>query len=225
MIPVVRPRTGAERAIGEELTVDYRQSAVTEKEGRIGAPNVKPLHDLVKHWRKTLDPLQVPWFDPDDGGVNARVLILMESPAPRTVGPQGSGFCSEDNADRSNRLVAQTRQAAGLSRSDCLKWNIIPWAVLDSAGHPRTPTSTEIDCAATYLTQVLETASEIDIVITLGKAAQSGFMRHTTMTAPCRLYRVLAAPHPSQRNGAARREAVRRITNTFTSVAAHLEKR
>ncbi|GAC1402513.1 MAG: hypothetical protein NVS4B6_28340 [Mycobacterium sp.] len=202
-----------------------RSTVWSEKERRIWAANVKPLNDLVQRWRTDLAPLQIPWFDPDGGGINARVLILMESPAPRTVRPGGSGFCSEDNVDASNQLIAGILRATGISRSDCLKWNIVPWAVLDTDGHPRTPTSTEIDSTAVNLRQLLDAADKIDIVVTLGKAALSGFMRYTAQSAPCPLYRVLAVPHPSQRNGARREDAVRRMTNAFTSVAAHLAER
>ncbi len=144
----------------------------------------------------------------------------MESPAPATVGPTGSGFCSEDNEDRSNRLVRDMRMAAGLSRQDCLKWNAVPWAVMDCGGHPRTPTPSEIADATPYLLSVLDAALHIDVVITLGKSALSGFTATTTLVAPHRLYRLAAAPHPSQRNAIARDTAIQRIANAFHSAAA-----
>ena len=38
----------------------------------------------------------VPDVDPLDGGVNARLLILLETPGPRVL---GTGFVSRDNPD------------------------------------------------------------------------------------------------------------------------------
>lgn len=190
-----------------------------DKVGRTDAPHVQPLNALVRAWRAALPDAKIPWFDPDDGGSEARVLILMESPAPTTVGPSGSGFCSEDNDDRSNQLVREMRRAAGLSRRYCLKWNVVPWAVLDSSGHPRTPARSEITIATPYLIEVLDAAPNVEVVITLGTSALSGFVASTTMVAPHRLYRIAAAPHPSQRNANARKLAIQRIANAFRNAA------
>lgn len=39
----------------------------------------------------------VPFFDPNDAGVDARILILLDSPGRRTAGAKGSKFISADN--------------------------------------------------------------------------------------------------------------------------------
>lgn len=196
-------------------------STTPGKHDRVDAPHARPLNTLIREWRARLPAAQIPWFDPDDGGIDARVLILMESPAPKTVGPTGSGFCSEDNDDPSNRLIRKIRTEAGLPRQLCLKWNAVPWAVLDSGGHPRAPSASEIDAATPYLIEVLDAAPNIEVVITLGKSALSGFTASTTLSTPRRLCRIAAAPHPSQRNALARDAAMKRIANAFQNAARY----
>ena len=49
-------------------------------------------------WREGLlaDGRPVPHFDPADGGVDARLLLLLETPGP---GPERTRFVSRDNQD------------------------------------------------------------------------------------------------------------------------------
>jgi hypothetical protein len=42
---------------------------------------------------------QMPWFDPGDAGVAARVLFLLESPGPMANADKGSSVVSIDNND------------------------------------------------------------------------------------------------------------------------------
>lgn len=179
-----------------------------------------PLNALVDTWRR--DHAMVPWFDPDDGGVRARLLILMESPAPRTMREGGSGFCSEDNPDSSNRLLSSLRDAHGPARADCLKWNIVPWAVLDDAGRARTPDAGELAEAGAMLHQVLSVATAVEVVLTLGRPALAGYMAYLTAAPGRPLLPVVSAPHPSQRNARGRDDAIRRIGVAFAAARDHL---
>ncbi|GAA2057164.1 hypothetical protein GCM10009722_14910 [Williamsia deligens] len=191
-----------------------------DKLSRIRDPHVAPLNELVATWRR--DHAMVPWFDPDDGGVRARLLILMESPAPRTMRAGGSGFCSGDNPDPSNRLLSSLRGTHGPPRSDCLKWNIVPWAVLDDAGGARSPSALELAEGGAMLHDVLSRATDVEVVLTLGRPALAGYMGYLTAEPGRRLLPVVAAPHPSQRNARGRDDAVRRIETAFTAVSTHL---
>ena len=54
----------------------------TDRRSRVDEPHVFALNALVRAWRAAVDEQRfVPWFDPDGPGVNARILVLMESPA------------------------------------------------------------------------------------------------------------------------------------------------
>lgn len=192
------------------------------KRRRIDDSAVAPLNALVRAWRSADTTKSLPWFDPDDGGVRARLLILMESPAPRTLGAAGSGFCSHDNPDRSNRLLAKLLQASTIPRSDCVKWNMVPWALRDENDRPRPPRRPDLDLAAPRLREVLDLTRDVDVVLTLGSAALAGYMLAVTADPPAILRRVLAAPHPSQRNAASSAQSVRRIENALNAIATHL---
>ena len=70
--------------------------------------------------------LAVPNVDPDDGGTNARVLFLLETPGPRAV---NSNFVSCSNDDPSARNMKAELECAGLSRREVVLWNVVPHCV------------------------------------------------------------------------------------------------
>jgi len=46
--------------------------------------HIAPLTDYVEQLRKTLGHNQeIPYFDPCDGGINAKLLFLLEAPGPK----------------------------------------------------------------------------------------------------------------------------------------------
>ena len=75
--------------------------------------------------------VQVPHFDPLDGGVYAKVLFLLEKPGPMTAtsleGKQvGSGFISRDNNDPTAENIFYFMRQAGISREQTIIWNVVP---------------------------------------------------------------------------------------------------
>ena len=55
---------------------------------------------FVKRLRATYPKGYVPDFDPNDGGINAEILLLFEKPGRKTDPSYGgSGFISQDNDD------------------------------------------------------------------------------------------------------------------------------
>ena len=195
------------------------QDRCESKLDRLRAPHVEPLNALVEQWRGEMPGRLIPWFDPDDAGICARVLVLMESPGPRTVRAGGSGFCSEDNDDGTARTFARLRRHAGLQRSAYLRWNIVPWAVHDRSGAWTAPGVGDLDAAQPALAQLLATLPALELVIVMGQRALAGYMRHVTVSAPERVLPVLATPHPSQRNTRSRDEAITRISNALAYAA------
>ena len=92
---------------------------------RVDEPHVRELNRLVRHIRdrEGLEK-QVPFFDPDDGGVEACCLFLLEAPGPRAV---GSGFVSRNNPDETAKNFFLLNQDADLDRRLTVSWNIVPW--------------------------------------------------------------------------------------------------
>jgi hypothetical protein len=70
---------------------------------------------------------------PLDGGVDARVLFLLEKPGPMTAegssfgGRSGSGFISRNNDDPTAPAAIGFMQKAGIPRKLTISWNVIPW--------------------------------------------------------------------------------------------------
>jgi uracil-DNA glycosylase len=71
--------------------------------------------------------VEVPEFDPFDGGVEAQVLFLFEKPGPMTASDGGSGFISRNNDDPSAEATFDFMQRAGIPRKLTVTWNVIPW--------------------------------------------------------------------------------------------------
>ncbi len=69
----------------------------------------------------------VPDFDPLDGGVRARLLLLLEKPGPKTFPPRGSGFVSRDTNDPTARAIHRFMLQAEAPRRETVLWNIVPW--------------------------------------------------------------------------------------------------
>ena len=69
---------------------------------------------------------QVPDFDPLDGGVDARLLLLLEKPGPRAPGA-GAGFVSRDNPTPTAATIRAGMATAGVPREGTILWNVVPW--------------------------------------------------------------------------------------------------
>ncbi len=116
--PPVEPRGLADKSI-----LAHRQIIRSSE-------HMRPLNDMVARLRAE-DRGSVPDFDPMDGGVNARLLFLLEKPGPMTdadrPGRRGSGFISRDNDDQSAEALFTFMNEARIPREETLLWNVIPW--------------------------------------------------------------------------------------------------
>ena len=89
-------------------------------------PHARPLADHVCRMREEGRGF-VPDFDPLDGGIDARLLFLMEKPGPRVASPDGVGFVSRNNPDPTARNCRAFMIEAGIDRRQVAIWNIVPW--------------------------------------------------------------------------------------------------
>lgn len=112
----------APRSLRDAGAREARRRLLTE-------PHVRPLKEYVEGLRAR-SPAEFPDFDPLDGGVEARLLFLMEKPGPMTsaerVGREGSGFISRDNDDPTAQAVFNFMRDAGIPRRETVLWNLIP---------------------------------------------------------------------------------------------------
>lgn len=183
---------------------------------RLDAPHVEPLNRLVRSWRNERPDRFVPWFDPDDAGTGARVLVLLEKPAPSTASLGEVAFSSEDNDNPSSRALRVARIESGLQRNQYVRWNAIPWI---DPEQPRQAGDTAIELARGALHSLLAALPRLRVIVPLGTVALNATMRYFTLTNVPLIVPVIGAPHPSPANGAHRHEQHQRMTNAFRHAA------
>ena len=94
-------------------------------------PHIAPLTAYAAELACQAPEAQVPYFDPLDGGIQAKALFLLEKPGPMTApGSEGkragSGFISRNNDDPTAQNIFCFMQQAGLPRKQTVIWNVIP---------------------------------------------------------------------------------------------------
>jgi hypothetical protein len=77
--------TAAPRAHRDRREIERKRTLLEE-------PHVAPLTQFVRRLRQPRGGDSVPWFDPTEAGVNARILLLFENPGRRDDAGLGSGF-------------------------------------------------------------------------------------------------------------------------------------
>ena len=122
---------------------------------------------LTRHVRQLRSEMRygcdIPFFDPLDGGVEAKILFLFESPGE---GALASGFVSRDNRDPSAAKFSALNKEAGLDRELTASWNTVPWAL------GRSPKAEDLEEAKPLLGPTLECFDHLDMVILSGTAAR-----------------------------------------------------
>ena len=97
----------------------------------LDARHMWALNEYVAGLRKR-PGVEVPDFDPLDGGVDATILFLFEKPG-RMTSPTGtrtrtgSGFISRDNDDDTAENTFTFMREAEIPRKSTVTWNVTPW--------------------------------------------------------------------------------------------------
>lgn len=153
-----------------ELPRTLHDSAARERKRRLlGEPQVAPLTDFVRSLREEV-PGHVPYFDPDDGGVEAQVLFLFEAPGPST-GSEGSDFISRDNDDSSAANFFRYNREVGLERKKTVSWNTVPWFVAGPDGRFRKPNDDEVRKAEPATIRLLDLLPHAEVIVLCGLVA------------------------------------------------------
>lgn len=133
----------------------------------------------------------VPNFDPFDGGVEARLLVLLETPGPSTAGIR---FTSRDNPTGTARNLRSLFSLAQINRADTAIWNAVPWVLGRNGGRLRAPSRSDIAAAALELPKLLSLFPHLTTIILAGKTA-ARFETETLRRRPD--IQVNLMPHPS----------------------------
>jgi hypothetical protein len=113
----------------------------------------------------------VPHFDPLDGGVQARVLFLLEAPGPNAV---VSGFLSRDNDDETAKNMFDLLAEAGLERRDTVLWNVVPWYIGDG-NRIRGAGTSDFALARRDLSRLLKLLRRLRVIVLVGLKAQAAW--------------------------------------------------
>ena len=192
-------------------------SVLEARRALIDAPHIAPLRALAQRIA-TERNAPVPDPDPLDGGVTARLLLLLETPGP-SIGR--TGFVSRDNATGTAANLFRFLAEAGIARGDTLIWNAIPWVIHAPGARNRAPRRTEAGAAVPYVAPLLALLPHLAVVVPAGRfAAQAA--------APLAELRpdlpVIPVPHPSPTYVCTSPDVPARILAGFRAAASRLNR-
>ena len=152
-------------------------------------PHMRPLRPLLGAIRArhgdTPDP------DPLDGGSAARLLLLLETPGPRS---RRTGFVSRDNPAETSANLFRFLRDAGIARADTFIWNVVPWIIHDPGARNRAPTRAEIAAGLAWVEPLVAVLPRLAVVVLAGRVAA---MAEPAIAALRPDLPTLRMPHPS----------------------------
>jgi uracil-DNA glycosylase len=185
------------------------------KQARWFEPHIAPVNQLVSEIATTTGR-EVPYVDPDSGGVNTRVLLLLEAPSGGAA--YRSGMISVDNDGGTAANLWRAHQAVGLSRGDTMMWNAVPW-FLGVYGRIDGPKAAELTEGRSWLVRLLDLLPFLEVAIALGRVPEKS-LRPLRSDLQNRGVMIFPAPHPSQRvYNIAGRGARAQVHRTFEQAA------
>jgi uracil-DNA glycosylase len=156
----------------------------------VGSPHVLPLRHLVAQIAADTGA-SVPDPDPLDGGVMARLLLLLETPGPAI---RGTGIVSRDNPTGTAANLFRFLQAARIPRAETLIWNAVPWVIHAEGARNRAPRRSEIRAAVPYFAPLLDCLPVLRVVVLAGRVAGELESAFATLRTGLPVLRI---PHPS----------------------------
>jgi uracil-DNA glycosylase len=174
--------------------------------------------DALEAWRASLarGGRVVPEFDPNDGGANARLLVLLEAPGPAV---HGLGMVSRDTPTGTARNLTRFLAGAGIARADTILWNAVPWIVHALGERNRALRRGEITEGLAALSPFLALLPWLEVVVLSGRVAGEA---RAIVAAARPDVTVLAMPHPSPTYVCTSPDVPRRIEATLAQAAGLL---
>ncbi len=158
------------------------------RKAMLSLPHIAPLTAFAEKLRLR-GSVEVPNFDPLDGGTKSRVLFLFEKPGPMAAEGKGSGFISRNNDDPTAEAIFEFMHKAAIPRELTVIWNLIPWW----NGTVKV-TATEQKQGAACLADLLRLLPKLRAVVMVGRKA--GTARPYLETTGMKLFE---SDHPSRR--------------------------
>lgn len=179
------------------------------------SPRLAPLRRLAERIR-TERGRPVPEADPLDGGVSARLLLLLETPGPATG---RTAFVSRDNPTGTAANLFRFLADAGIPRTDTLIWNAVPWVIHAPGARNRAPRTGETRAARAYLMPLVALMPDLAVAVLSGRVAQGlgPVLAEARPDLP-----VVAIPHPSPTYVCTSPAVPARIAAGLSEAARHL---
>lgn len=182
----------------------------------VDGPHVRPLTRYARDLAARMGS-PVPLADPLDGGVAARLLILLETPGPRML---TTGFVSRDNPTGTAANLFRFLERAGISREETVIWNIVPWLIQVPGTPNRNPTRAQVAEGLLHLPGFLDLLPRLELAVTAGRKAEAARGLLEARNVPC-----LAMPHPSPTYVCTSPDVARRISACLEEAAERLAAR
>lgn len=191
--------------------------ALAARRAMIGAPHIAPIRALGERISTERDA-PVPTPDPLDGGVGARLLLLLETPGPAVL---RTGFVTRDSANGTAANLFRFLAEAGIARADTLIWNAVPWLIHAEGALNRAPRRAEVAAAAPYLAPLLDLLPRLAVAVLAGRFAGEAAPALAVLRPHLPLIRV---PHPSPTYVCTSPEVPARIRHGLAEAAAILDR-
>lgn len=136
---------------------------------------------------------EIPDFDPKNGNLNAKFLLVLEAPGPKAI---KTGYISIDNPDLTAKNLGRQLTKANVYPSEIAIWNIVPWYVgNDSKTRIRAVNGNEVDVGIRYLKKLISIIPNLKCIVLVGAAARKAHVELSSVTNA----RILSCHHPSPR--------------------------
>lgn len=178
-------------------------------------PHMAPLKAYAAHLRQQSSGVEVPDFDPLDGGIQARALFLFEKPGPMTSESgkrAGSGFISRNNNDETAASTFVFLRQAAIPRTETILWNLIPWW-----NGTRKVTRQERLAGLATIDELCGLLPALKVVVLVGRIAGRAADHFSSRGLP-----VLTSAHPSPLVKAASLSKWQSIPEEWAKVHEHL---
>ncbi len=181
----------------------------------LAVPHILPLRRLAETIAAERGA-PVPDPDPLDGGVAARLLLLLETPGPAI---SRTGFVSRDNPTGTAANLFRFLGEAGIARGDTLIWNTVPWVIHAEGALNRAPRRVEAAAAAGDLAPLLDLRPRRAVAVLAGRFAGEAAPGLARLRPDLP---VVAIPHPSPTYVCTAPAVPARIREGFARAAAIL---
>lgn len=136
---------------------------------------------------------EIPDFDPKNGNLNAKFLLVLEAPGPKAI---KSGYVSIENPDSTAKNLGRQLSKANVSNDEIAIWNVVPWYVgNENKTKIRAINGGELDVGIRYLKELISLMPNLKCIVLVGGTARKAHVELSLSTKA----RILSCHHPSPR--------------------------